>query len=50
MVDCRVSALSNSDNLKFDVILCSMGFCYNHYNVNMARTILVDPPKKASAL
>ena len=42
----RVSALSNSDNLKFDVIICSMGVAYQHYNVNMARTILVDPPKK----
>ena len=42
----RASAETNSKNLKQDIIICSMGTSYRGYCANMARTILVDPPKK----
>ena len=46
--DIKVSARSNSDNLKFDVILCSLGARYRNYCGNVSRTFLVDPPPKIS--
>lgn len=42
----RASAESNSKKLQQDIIICSMGVSYRGYCANMARTILVDPPKK----
>jgi len=46
--DIRVSALSNSDKLSPDVIVVSLGARYKLYCSNIARTFLVDPPKKVS--
>lgn len=46
--DIKVSAQSNSKNLKFDVILCSLGARYRNYCGNLSRTFLVDPPQKIS--
>lgn len=44
--DIKVSAQSNSKNLKFDVIICSLGARYRNYCGNVTRTFLVDPPQK----
>jgi nucleosome binding factor SPN SPT16 subunit len=46
--DLHVSAVSNSNSLKFDVIIVSLGSRYNNYCSNIARTFLVDPPKVVS--
>lgn len=46
--DIRVSAQSNSDSLSHDVITVSLGARYKMYCSNVARTFLVDPPKKVS--
>ena len=43
---CRARGDTNSKDLKHDVIMCSMGTWYKGYCSNIARTILVDPPKK----
>ena len=46
--DIRVSAQSNSDTLKYDIITISLGARYKLYCSNIARTFLVDPPKRVS--
>jgi nucleosome binding factor SPN SPT16 subunit len=46
--DIKVSAASNSNELKYDIIIVSMGARYKSYCSNVARTFLVDPPKKVS--
>jgi nucleosome binding factor SPN SPT16 subunit len=46
--DVRVSAQSTSEGLTPDVILVSLGARYRLYCSNIARTFLVDPPKKVS--
>ncbi len=46
--DIRISATSSSDQLKPDVIVVSLGARYKLYCSNIARTFLVDPPKKVS--
>jgi nucleosome binding factor SPN SPT16 subunit len=46
--DLRVSAQSNSDALSHDIITVSLGARYKMYCSNIARTFLVDPPKKVS--
>lgn len=46
--DIRVSAQSTSEELKPDVIMASLGARYKSYCSNIARTFLVDPPKKVS--
>lgn len=46
--DFRVSAISNANTLKYDVITVSLGSRYNNYCSNIARTFLVDPPKVVS--
>ena len=46
--DIRVSAVSNSKNMKFDVIICSLGARYRNYCGNVSRTFLVDPPPKVT--
>jgi nucleosome binding factor SPN SPT16 subunit len=44
----KVSATSTSDNLSPDIITVSLGARYKLYCSNIARTFLVDPPKKVS--
>ena len=44
--DIKPSALSNTDNLRPDVILCSLGARYKAYCANISRCFLVDAPKK----
>ena len=46
--DLRVSAQSTKEQLKYDVITVSLGARYKNYCSNIARTFLVDPPKKVS--
>jgi len=43
--DFKVSAQSNSGDVKYDVITVSLGARYQMYCSNIARTLLVDPPK-----
>lgn len=43
--DLRVSAQSNTNTLKYDVISVSFGARYQLYCSNIARTFLCDPPK-----
>ena len=44
--DFKVSAQSTSANVKYDVITVSLGARYQMYCSNIARTLLVDPPKQ----
>eukprot|EP01035_Chromulina_nebulosa_P019212 gene19212-25063_t len=44
--DIRISAVSNSDILSSDVIICSIGARYKSYCANVARTFLIDAPIK----
>lgn len=44
--DIKASAETTSKPLQQDIILCSMGVSYRGYCANVARTILIDPPKK----
>ncbi|GKY95619.1 hypothetical protein MPSEU_000523200 [Mayamaea pseudoterrestris] len=46
--DMRLSAVSNNKELSHDVITVSIGAKYKNYSSNIARTYLVDPPKKLS--
>ena len=46
--DIRISAQSTTDKLKPDIIIASLGARYKMYCSNIARTFLVDPPKKVS--
>ena len=46
--DIRVSAQSTADPLSHDIIIVSLGARYRMYCSNIARTFLVDPPKKVS--
>jgi nucleosome binding factor SPN SPT16 subunit len=48
--DFKVSAQSTSDTLKFDIITVSLGARYQYYCSNIARTILIDPPKKVKEM
>ncbi|KAL7551444.1 hypothetical protein ACHAWF_016787 [Thalassiosira exigua] len=43
--DFRVSAQSNEEDVRFDVITVSLGARYQMYCSNIARTFLVDAPK-----
>ncbi len=45
----QVSASSNDERLRYDVILVSLGARYNMYCANLARTLLVDPSKQQEA-
>jgi nucleosome binding factor SPN SPT16 subunit len=47
--DIRVSAQSSTEELKHDIITVSLGSRYKLYCSNIARTFLVDPPKKVSS-
>ena len=44
----KPSAQSNDDNMKFDVIICSLGARYKSYCANVSRTFMVDPVAKIS--
>ena len=46
--DFKVSAQSNDENVKFDVITVSLGARYQTYCSNIVRTFLVDAPKQVS--
>ena len=46
--DLKVSAQPNDNRLTYDVITVSLGARYKFYCSNIARTFLVDPPKKVS--
>lgn len=46
--DLKLSAQSTSERLSHDVITVSLGARYRSYCSNLARTFLVDPPKKVS--
>lgn len=46
--DIRMSAISTSEPLKYDIITISLGARYKLYCSNIARTFLVDPPKRVS--
>jgi nucleosome binding factor SPN SPT16 subunit len=46
--DIKVSAQSTSEQLSPDIITISLGARYKLYCSNIARTFLVDPPKKVS--
>jgi nucleosome binding factor SPN SPT16 subunit len=46
--DLKVSAQSTGDKLSHDIITVSFGARYRNYCSNIARTFLVDPPKKVS--
>ena len=46
--DIRVSAQSTGEKLSHDIITVSFGARYKLYCSNIARTFLVDPPKKVS--
>ncbi|CCI42093.1 unnamed protein product [Albugo candida] len=41
--DLRPSAMSTSDPLKYDVIICSLGARYKGYCSNVGRTFFIDP-------
>lgn len=46
--DLKISAQSTGDTLTTDIITVSLGARYKLYCSNIARTFLVDPPKKVS--
>ena len=46
--DLKVSAVSDTRNLSFDIILVSLGARYKNYCSTISRTFLVDPPKVVS--
>lgn len=46
--DIKISAQSNNSTMKYDIILVSFGTRYSDYCSNIARTFLVDPPKKVA--
>lgn len=46
---CRLSAQSTEEELKYDVILMSLGSRYQMYCSNLSRTYLVDPNKTQEA-
>jgi len=41
--DLRPQALSNEDVLSDDLIVCSVGCKYKHFNCNISRTLIIDP-------
>ncbi len=46
--DIRLSASSNDEVMKYDIITISFGAVYQNYCSNVTRTFLVDPPKEVS--
>lgn len=47
--DMQVSATSNEQRLRYDIILGSIGARYGSYCANLSRTLLVDPSKQQEA-
>lgn len=48
--DFKVSAQSNSENVKFDIITVMLGSRYSNYCSNIGRTLLIDPPKQVQKM
>jgi len=48
--DFKVSATSNSENVKFDIITVMLGSRYSNYCSNIGRTLLIDPPKQVQQM
>ena len=48
--DFKVSAESNEENLKYDIITVSLGARYNQYCSNIVRTFLIDVPEKVKKM
>jgi nucleosome binding factor SPN SPT16 subunit len=46
--DLKVSAMSDTNALSFDIILISLGARYQNYCSTLSRTFLVDPPRAVS--
>jgi nucleosome binding factor SPN SPT16 subunit len=46
--DMKVSAMSDTNALSFDIILISLGARYQNYCSTLSRTFLVDPPRSVS--
>jgi nucleosome binding factor SPN SPT16 subunit len=46
--DIKPSAKSDNNQLKFDIIMCSLGARYKSYCSNIVRTFLIDPNKYIS--
>jgi nucleosome binding factor SPN SPT16 subunit len=44
--DIRPSAMSDSNTLKYDIIICSLGARYRNYCGNISRTYMVDVPQR----
>lgn len=44
----KASAQSNDENMRFDVIICSLGARYKSYCANISRTFMVDPVPRIS--
>jgi nucleosome binding factor SPN SPT16 subunit len=44
--DIRISAQSDDNRLESDLIICSLGAKYKDYHANMARTFMVNAPRK----
>ena len=39
----KPQAVSNDENLSYDVIICSVGGEYRQYKTNIIRTLLINP-------
>ena len=44
--DIRPSAVSDTNNMKYDIIICSLGARYRNYCGNISRTYMVDVPQR----
>lgn len=44
--DLKASAQSDSKNLSYDIIICSLGARYKSYCANVSRSFFINPPKK----
>lgn len=42
----QASAQSDTRNLSYDIILCSLGARYKSYCANVSRSFFINPPKK----
>ncbi|CAM9487349.1 unnamed protein product, partial [Laminaria digitata] len=45
----KASAQSDTRNLSYDIILCSMGARYKSYCANVSRSFFINPPKKVQS-
>lgn len=42
----QASAQSDTKNLSYDIIICSLGARYKSYCANVSRSFFINPPKK----